>query len=184
MLRVLQCFKSSASALVRTRTDIHLEVMIFNMIRRPRAAFDTLIGQWRRGVMNTGSRRLCIKPQEGASTPQPTTAPVQRLGFKVPGYRPSDLDRKMLVWSGRFKTAEQIPEFVSFEMIDVARNRMRVKACYVMMALTILACLGMIISGKQAVSRHDNLTARNMERKARLREEAQKEKDAITEKAQ
>ncbi|XP_016427091.1 protein FAM162B-like [Sinocyclocheilus rhinocerous] len=82
--------------------------MIFNMIRGPRAAFGTLIGQVRRGVMTTGSRRLCSKPQEGASAPQ-----AQRLGFKVPGYRPSEWDKKMLVWSGRFKTAEQIPEFVS-----------------------------------------------------------------------
>lgn len=96
-------------------------------------------------------------------------------------------------------------------MIDASRNRVRVKACYVMMALTLLACLGMVISGKQvikqcinemvslmavrsfnkcllwqAVGRHDNLTARNMERKARLREEALKEKEAaaLAEKAQ
>lgn len=34
-------------------------------------------------------------------------------------------------------------------MIDAARNRIRVKACYVMMAATIGACLVMIILGKQ-----------------------------------
>ncbi|KAK2870052.1 hypothetical protein QQF64_021994 [Cirrhinus molitorella] len=93
----------------------------------------------------------------------------------------------MLVWSGRFKTAEQIPEFVSFEMIDAARNRVRVKACYVMMALTILACLAMAVSGKQAAGRNENLTTWNMEKKARWREEAQKEKEAasaLAEKAQ
>ncbi|XP_051543745.1 protein FAM162B [Myxocyprinus asiaticus] len=154
--------------------------MIFNMIGGPRAAFGTLIAHWRRGVMNTGSRRLCSKPPEGASVPQQTPAQAQHLGFKLPGYRPSDLDRKMLMWSGRFKTKEQIPEFVSFEMIDAARNRVRVKACYVMMGLTILACLAMVVSGKQAVGRHDNLTARNMEKKARLREEAQKEREEAT----
>ncbi|XP_026056256.1 protein FAM162B isoform X2 [Carassius auratus] len=155
--------------------------MIFNMIRGPRAAFGTLIGQVRRGVMTTGSRRLCSKPQEGASAPQ------ERLGFKVPGYRPSEWDRKMLLWSGRFKTAEQIPEFVSFETIDAARNRVRVKACYVMMALTIMACVAMSVSGKKAAGRHDNLTSRNMEKKARWREEAQREKEeaiALAEKAQ
>ncbi|XP_016359200.1 protein FAM162B-like [Sinocyclocheilus anshuiensis] len=150
--------------------------MIFNMIRGPRAAFGTLIGQVRRGVMTTGSRRLCSKPQEVASAPHQ----AQRLAFKVPGYRPSEWDKKMLVWSRRFKTAEQIPEFVSFEMIDAARNRVRVKACYVMMALTILACLVMAVSGKQVASRNENLTSRNMEKKARWREEAQKEKEAAT----
>ncbi|XP_026093935.1 protein FAM162B-like [Carassius auratus] len=157
--------------------------MTFNMIRGPRAVFGTLIGQVRRGVMTTGSRRLCSKPQEGV--PAPNQAPG--LGFKVPGYRPTEWDKKMLVWSGRFKTAEQIPEFASFEMIDAARNRLRVKACYVMMALTIVACLVMSVTGKRAASRNDNLTNRNMEKKARWREEAQKEKEAaiaLAEKAQ
>ncbi|XP_051538490.1 protein FAM162B-like [Myxocyprinus asiaticus] len=160
--------------------------MISNMIGGPRAAFGTLIAHWRRGVMNTGCRRLCSKPQEGAPVPQQTPAQAQRLGFKLPGYCPSEWDKKMLMWSGRFKTREQIPEFVSFEMIDAARNRVRVKACYVMMGLTILACLAMVVLGKQAAGRHDNLTVRNMEKKARWREEAQKEREeaALAEKAQ
>ena len=33
--------------------------------------------------------------------------------FRVPGYKPSNFDVKMLLWSGRFKTVDQIPEFVS-----------------------------------------------------------------------
>ncbi|KAA0704745.1 Protein FAM162B [Triplophysa tibetana] len=102
---------------------------------------------------------------------------AQRLGFKLPGYRPSEWDKKMLLWSKRFKTKEQIPEFVSFEMIDAARNRVRVKACYVMMGMTILACLATVISGKQAAGRNENLTSQNMEKKARWREEAQREKE-------
>lgn len=34
-------------------------------------------------------------------------------------------------------------------MIDAARNKVRVKACYVMMAVTIGACLVMVILGKR-----------------------------------
>lgn len=37
----------------------------------------------------------------------------------------------------------------SFEMIDNARNKIRVKAAYVMMALTIGACVVMVILGKR-----------------------------------
>ncbi|XP_056593685.1 protein FAM162B [Triplophysa dalaica] len=162
--------------------------MTFNMIRGPRIAFGNLIAHARRGVMmNTGSRRLCTKPQEGPSVHQQVPSvhqqvpsvpqQAQRLGFKLPGYRPSEWDKKMLLWSKRFKTKEQIPDFVSFEMIDAARNRVRVKACYVMMGMTILACLATVISGKQAAGRNENLTSQNMEKKARWREEAQKEKE-------
>lgn len=40
------------------------------------------------------------------------TAP--HASFKIPGYRPSNMDKKFLIWSGRFKTVDQIPEFVSW----------------------------------------------------------------------
>lgn len=36
-----------------------------------------------------------------------------------------------------------------FEMIDAARNKLRVKACYVMIVLTVVGCIGMVILGKQ-----------------------------------
>lgn len=38
-----------------------------------------------------------------------------------------------------------------FEMIDAARNRLRVKACYVMIALTIIACIATSVSGKRVI---------------------------------
>ncbi|KAM3593398.1 uncharacterized protein V6R79_012159 [Siganus canaliculatus] len=131
---------------------------------------------------------MCNKPQEAKAEPPPPAAPahINRAGFRVPGYKPSDLDKKILLWSGRFKTVDQIPEFVSFEMIDAARNRVRVKACYVMMAATIGACLLMVFLGKRAAGRHESLTGQNMEKKARWREELQREREAavMAEKAQ
>ncbi|XP_066534260.1 protein FAM162B [Hoplias malabaricus] len=147
--------------------------MIFQAISRTRTAtFGTVVGQWWRNALNTANRRqLCSKPHE------PVPAHAQRTGFKVPGYRPSDMDKKILIWAGRFKTKEQIPEFVSFEMIDAARNRVRVKACYVMIGMTLAACFVMVILGKRAASRHENLTTWNMEKKARWREEAQRERE-------
>lgn len=128
---------------------------------------------------------MCNKPQETKPEHPPAFAP--RAGFRVPGYKPSDLDKKILIWSGRFKTADQIPELVSFEMIDAARNKVRVKACYVMMGLTIAACLLMVFLGKQAAGRNESLTNQNMEKKARWREEVQREREvklAMSEKAQ
>ncbi|XP_071769878.1 protein FAM162B isoform X2 [Centroberyx gerrardi] len=156
---------------------------------KSRLATRSFIGQWRRQVMETGSRRtMCNKPQEGKAEPQPP-APAQapRLGFKVPGYRPSEMDKRILLWSGRFKTTDQIPELVSFEMLDAARNRVRVKACYGMMVTTIVACLVMVFLGKRAAGRHESLTGQNMEKKARWKEELQREREAaaaMSEKAQ
>lgn len=41
-------------------------------------------------------------------------------------------------------------------MLDAARNRVRVKACYVMIALTVLSCLLMVISGKEVITNATN----------------------------
>ncbi|KAJ6658329.1 hypothetical protein lerEdw1_020601 [Lerista edwardsae] len=116
------------------------------------------------------NRTLCSKTQEG-SAQKPKTA-ASGSSFKVPGHKPSDWDKKFLIWTGRFKKVEDIPETVSFEMIDAARNKMRVKMSYLMIALTVLGCLIMVIVGKRAVGRHESLTSQNMEKKARWKEEA------------
>ncbi|KAF3836556.1 hypothetical protein F7725_029114 [Dissostichus mawsoni] len=123
------------------------------------------------------SKQSLLQPQQ-SQLQQPQQSQHQH---QVPGYKPSNMDKKFLLWSGRFKTEDQIPEIVSFEMLDAARNKARVKACYAMMAVTIGACL------ITAAGRNESLTVQNMEKKARWREEMQREKEAalaLTEKAQ
>ncbi|NWS70892.1 F162A protein, partial [Crotophaga sulcirostris] len=120
-----------------------------------------------KGVDPKISRRLCIKYQQ-ESQPQPRSRPTLR----VPGHKPTDWERKFLLWAGYFKKPEDIPETVSIETIRAAKSRLRVKASYVMIALTILGCIIMVIRGKQAVKRHESLTTINLEKKAQWREEA------------
>ncbi|XP_051910275.1 protein FAM162B [Hippocampus zosterae] len=154
---------------------------------RSRLSVTKLLGQRCRVVTEAWSHRvMCNKPQE-VKAELPTAAPAEhspRLGFKIPGYRPSEMDKKMLLWSGRYKTADQIPEMVSYEMLDAARNKVRVKACYVMMVVTIGACLLMVVLGKRAAGRNESLTGQNMERKAKWREEVQREQETTIAKTQ
>ncbi|XP_077018854.1 protein FAM162B [Tamandua tetradactyla] len=92
---------------------------------------------------------------------------------RVPAeHRPSQFDKKILLWTGRFKSMEEIPPRVPPEMIDAARNKARVKACYIMIGLTIIACFAVIASAKRAVERHESLTSWNLAKKAKWREEA------------
>ncbi|KAM7137049.1 protein FAM162B isoform 2-T2 [Molossus nigricans] len=70
---------------------------------------------------------------------------------KVPAeHKPSQFDKKILLWTGRFKALEDIPPRIPREMIDAARNKARVKACYIMIGLTIIACFAVIASAKRA----------------------------------
>ncbi|KAK6293321.1 protein FAM162B [Coregonus clupeaformis] len=140
-----------------------------------------MVGRSRALAELGGQRWMCSKPQTGNPEPPPAAPAVPahapRPAFKLPGYRPSPMDQRILVWSGRFKTPDQIPELVSFEMLDAARNKVRVKACYGMMIATIAACLFTVILGKRAAGRHESLTSQNMEKKARWRQEAKMEKE-------
>ncbi|XP_030391051.1 protein FAM162A isoform X1 [Gopherus evgoodei] len=109
-------------------------------------------------------RGFCSKSQEG-SKQKPEVG--GHSTFKVPGHKPTDWEKKVLMWSGRFKKVDDIPETVSLELIDAARNKLRVKMSYLMIAVTVLGCIVMVIEGKRAVGRHESLTTQNIERKVR-----------------
>ncbi|XP_010771909.1 protein FAM162B-like isoform X2 [Notothenia coriiceps] len=92
---------------------------------RTRLSLGNLIGQRCRQVTETWSYRgMCSKPEVVKAEPPAAPAaaapaapavpaPVTRASFRVPGYKPSNMDKKFLLWSGRFKTEDQIPEIVS-----------------------------------------------------------------------
>ncbi|KAM4905311.1 protein FAM162A [Sylvia borin] len=117
------------------------------------------------GVDPKISRRLCIKPQQDLQS-------KRRPASGVPGYKPTEWERKFLLWAGNFKKPEDIPETVSLDTVRAAKTTLRVKFSYVMMALTIVGCIAMVISGKQAMKRHESLTSINLEKKAQLKAEA------------
>ncbi|NXN98656.1 F162A protein, partial [Rhinopomastus cyanomelas] len=113
------------------------------------------------------SRGLCIKPQEESQLHAKS-----RPHLRVPGHKPTDWEKRFLLWAGNFKKPEDIPEIVSIETIRAAKSTLRVKFSYVMIALTILGCIVMVIRGKEAVKRHETLTSLNLEKKAQWREES------------
>ncbi|OCT66044.1 protein FAM162A [Xenopus laevis] len=85
--------------------------------------------------------------------------------------RPTDFDKKILVWSGHYKKQEDIPEFLSYEALSGARNKVRIKICYAMIAGTVKGCIAMVISGKKAFKEDNTLLQKNIERKKQWREE-------------
>ncbi|NXI75173.1 F162B protein, partial [Rhipidura dahli] len=62
--------------------------------------------------------------------------------------RPTDFDEKVLVWSRHLKK-EDILRHISSEVVDTARNIVRIKVCYIRIALTVLSCVTMIVTGKE-----------------------------------
>ncbi|XP_040556001.1 protein FAM162B isoform X2 [Gallus gallus] len=133
-----------------------------------------------------------IPPHTGWSSHQGATwCPLQmrslhqipRPAFKHER-RPTNFDKKVLVWAGRFKKEEDIPKYITSEVLDAARNTVRIKVCYIMIALTLLGCLAMVITGKEAAKKDHTLLRVNEEKKAKWRAEAEKDQEAAAVKAQ
>uniref|UniRef100_A0A8B9PCX9 Family with sequence similarity 162 member B n=1 Tax=Apteryx owenii TaxID=8824 RepID=A0A8B9PCX9_APTOW len=115
-----------------------------------------------------GPRRCCSFSSCLRRAPGGCTKEGPRLG-PWRSYKPSKFDKKILLWTGRFKTEDEIPPRIPPEMLDRARNKARVKACYIMIGLSIVACFAVIAS---AAARHESLTSWNMAKKAKWRREA------------
>ncbi|XP_052020267.1 protein FAM162B [Apodemus sylvaticus] len=116
-----------------------------------------------------GPRAMCHPCSSSSQNRSGSEPPVHRIPAQ---YKPSKFDKKILLWTGRFKSIEEIPSLVPPEMIAVSRNKARVKACYIMMGLTVVACFAVIVSAKRAVQRQESLTRWNLAKKAKWREEA------------
>ncbi|KAK2545362.1 protein FAM162B [Columba livia] len=98
--------------------------------------------------------------------------------------RPTNFDKKVLVWAGRFKKEEDIPKLISSEVLDAARSSVRIKVCYIMIVLTVLGCLAMVITGKEAAKRDHTLLRMNIEKKAKWKAEVGKDEEAVVGKLQ
>ncbi|KAG9493396.1 hypothetical protein GDO78_001353, partial [Eleutherodactylus coqui] len=87
--------------------------------------------------------------------------------------RPSPFDKKVLKWTGRYKSENDIPPIIPVEKLMGARNKARIQVCYLMIAATIIACFAVIASGKRAASRHETLSSLNLAKKEKWRKEAE-----------
>ncbi|XP_066038541.1 protein FAM162B-like [Chamaea fasciata] len=98
--------------------------------------------------------------------------------------RPTNFDKKVLIWSGRFKREEDIPRHIPYEVLNTARNIIRTKACHIMIALTVLGCVTMIIAGKELSLKDQRLLGVNTEKKAKWRAKVEKGQEVAVGKSQ
>ncbi|XP_053952873.1 UPF0389 protein CG9231 [Anastrepha obliqua] len=98
----------------------------------------------------------------------------QETGKPIHGYAPNNLEKRFLVWSGKYKTVDEIPPYVSKEVMERCRNRMRIRMSNIMMALTVVGCCIMVYSGKQAAKSGDSVVKQNLDWHKKYNEESKK----------
>ncbi|KAL5293496.1 hypothetical protein ACFFRR_011920 [Megaselia abdita] len=99
------------------------------------------------------------------------TGNVQRSS-NVQMYAPNNLEKKFLVWTGKYKKIEDIPPMISAEVMERSRNRIRIRLANIMMVATVFGCIVMVISGKAAQGRGESMTKRNLEWHKQFNEES------------
>jgi len=86
-------------------------------------------------------------------------------------YKVNNLEKRFLVWTGKYKSVEEVPALVASEVVEKARNRMRIRVANIMIVMTLAACLVVSISGKRAHQRGESVQKENEEFHRKYREE-------------
>ncbi|XP_067647409.1 UPF0389 protein CG9231 [Eurosta solidaginis] len=99
---------------------------------------------------------------------------TQKNGKAIHSHVPNNLEKRFLVWTGKYKHVNEIPSHVSHEVMERSRNKMRIRIANIMIALTILGCCIMVYSGKQAAKSGDSVVKQNLEWHKKYNEESKK----------
>ncbi|XP_011214488.1 UPF0389 protein CG9231 [Bactrocera dorsalis] len=98
----------------------------------------------------------------------------QETGKTIHGHTPNNLEKRFLVWSGKYKSIEEVPSFVSYDVMERSRNKVRIRVANIMIALTVLGCCLMVYSGKQAAKSGDSVVKQNLDWHKKYNEESKK----------
>ncbi|XP_023942438.1 UPF0389 protein GA21628 [Bicyclus anynana] len=108
-----------------------------------------------RSSLCTLRRKFCT-PAPGANEP------TSRASV-TPNYKPSEFQKFILVWTKKYKSKAEIPQYVSLSLIDRSRSEARIKISNILIFLTCLASLGAVLSGRAAAKRGESVHQMNLD---------------------
>ncbi|KAJ8979553.1 hypothetical protein NQ317_017702 [Molorchus minor] len=89
-------------------------------------------------------------------------------------HKVNNLEKRFLVWTGKYKSVDEVPNSLSQSTIEKARSRIRIRIANFMMLATIIGCIAMVYSGKQAHKKGDSVQKQNLEWHKELKQETNK----------
>ncbi|KAI9561015.1 hypothetical protein GHT06_011971 [Daphnia sinensis] len=108
-------------------------------------------------VKNVIAKRLMSTSGQTTRYISPVSA-LSQISHKV-----SPFEQRLLVWSGQFKKITDVPSLVSRDTMEKARNHYRIRVNLIIAGLTVLGSFAMVISGKNAAHRGENINDYNAE---------------------
>jgi len=102
------------------------------------------------------------KPSEsGLKVPESESHvnPLSSLG----GHKVGKFERYFLVWTKKFKSLDDVPAYVSRDMMEKSRNIMRIRTNLSIMVLVIIGSIIAAQMGKHAAEKGESITKSNLE---------------------
>jgi hypothetical protein len=125
--------------------------------------------------------RFLSTPVESNKSNPKTEAEIHSP-FKA-NHKVDNFEKKLLVWSGKYKSTDEVPAYVNQDVMEKARNRFRIRTANIMMILTVIGCLYMVFSGKQAQERGESVLKMNQDWHKEYNDKMQAEAQAAIESA-
>uniref|UniRef100_A0A1L8DUT7 Protein with signal anchor n=1 Tax=Nyssomyia neivai TaxID=330878 RepID=A0A1L8DUT7_9DIPT len=98
-------------------------------------------------------------------------------------YKPDNFERRLLVWAKKYKSIEDVPNYVSREEMEKSRSKARIRISNYMIVATLVGCIIMVYSGKQAAERGDTVSKINRDWHESFKEQKKNEDQAALAKA-
>ncbi|KAL1497279.1 hypothetical protein ABEB36_008271 [Hypothenemus hampei] len=99
----------------------------------------------------------------------------------LPSHKVDALEKRFLVWTGKYKSVAEVPAFVGQHEMERARNRMRIKISNIMILATALGCAFMVYLGKKDAQEGKSIQQDNLNWHKKIKEDHEKEKLAFAE---
>ncbi|KAL1109905.1 hypothetical protein AAG570_014139 [Ranatra chinensis] len=134
----------------------------------------------RKKLLLTSFRCVAVGPNKAVTQKvetqkrEPTSDEIRESVYRKT-HHPNKFERRILVWTGRYKTLEDVPDVVPIEALEKARNKARIRVSNYMMVLTLIACVGVAISGRRAAERGESLSQRTLDWHKQIREESKQQ---------
>lgn len=96
---------------------------------------------------------------------------AQKSFSTIKMYVPNNLEKKFLIWTGKYKNPKDIPPMISAGVMERVRSKIRIRLANIMIISTVFGCIIMVISGKKARNEGISLTRQNLEWHYKFKEE-------------
>ncbi|XP_071955479.1 uncharacterized protein [Antedon mediterranea] len=115
------------------------------------------------------ARKLCTKSEKDVDKVKENEVAADGKnpileGFHLRATRPNKVDRWILVFMGRYKSDQDIPDFVSDTIINSTKNKFRIIVNIGMGVFALLGGVVMIYIGRKRMQAGESISGMNIER--------------------